>query len=379
MPRTSKGFFSRQSKASATKSDIIVDYAVKWARIMAPLAAARDEPIRYMDLYAGPGVYDDGSESTPIRFVRAAVDEPFADRLACWFNDADHTHIRRLRDRVRSIPGAARLNLSFTSEQVGRYMAHQFATEYVMPPTFTFIDPFGYRGLTNRLIQGALREFGCEVVFFFNYQRINAAIDNSTVAHHMEQLFDENPGVLRARLEGLSPPQRNDEVARILEETLCDRGYARHVLPFTFFKGDQVSHRIIFATKRDEGAIIMKEVMAAADGCKWLNGTPLYAYQEHTQGDLFEVIENPVERVADDLAQALAGQTLTVREAYVRHLLRTRYLQQHCKEALLTLEDTGVVQVDVPRDRRPTRSGKPTLGDDHFVRFSANPFAGRPS
>jgi hypothetical protein len=70
---------------------------------------------------------------------------------------------------------------------------------------------------------------------------------------------------------------------------------------------------------------------------------------------------------------------VTVREAYIRHLLRTRYLQEHCKEALMTLEAAGVVKVDVGRDRRPTRNGKPTLGEDHVVTFAANPFAGRAS
>jgi three-Cys-motif partner protein len=369
-------FFSHQTPASETKSDIIVEYALRWGRIMARLAAGRDEHIRYVDLYAGPGVYDDGAESTPVRFVRAATRERFADRLCCWFNDSDQAYIERLERRIRAIPGADRLRMTFTSEQVGGHIAHEFATHHNMPPTFTFIDPCGYRGLTNRLIQGALRPFGCEVVFFFNYRRINAAIDNSTVEHHVEQLFDEDPLVLRRRLAGLSPAQRNDEVARMLEETLCQRGYAQHVLPFTFFDGDQVSHRIVFATKQDEGAIIMKEVMAAADGCKWLNGMPLYAYQGWTQADLFDVIPDPVEAAANILAQDLAGQTMTVRDAYVRRLLRTRYLQQHSRDALLRLEEAGVVQVDVPRAMRPIQKGKPTLGDDRVVTFSANPFQG---
>jgi hypothetical protein len=38
-----------------------------------------------------------------------------------------------------------------------------------LPPTLSFLDPFGYKGLSNRLIQAYLKDFGCECIFFFNY------------------------------------------------------------------------------------------------------------------------------------------------------------------------------------------------------------------
>ena len=36
-------------------------------------------------------------------------------------------------------------------------------------PTLCFIDPFGYKGLSLRLINAVLKDFGCECLFFFNY------------------------------------------------------------------------------------------------------------------------------------------------------------------------------------------------------------------
>jgi hypothetical protein len=38
-------------------------------------------------------------------------------------------------------------------------------TEYL----HTALDPFGYVGLTRELMQAILKDWGCEIAFYFNY------------------------------------------------------------------------------------------------------------------------------------------------------------------------------------------------------------------
>ena len=55
--------------------------------------------------------------------------------------------------------------------------------------TFSFIDPFGYKGLSRGIVQRVVRDWGCDCVFFFNYARINAGLSNDAVRRHMDALF----------------------------------------------------------------------------------------------------------------------------------------------------------------------------------------------
>ncbi len=48
-------------------------------------------------------------------------------------------------------------------------------------PTFFFVDPWGYKGLSLRLINSVLKNWGCDCIFFFNYTRINMGLENELV------------------------------------------------------------------------------------------------------------------------------------------------------------------------------------------------------
>ena len=54
-----------------------------------------------------------------------------------------------------------------------------------------FVDPWGYKGLSLRLINSVLKDWACECIFFFNYNRINMGLGNDAVKEHMDALFGE--------------------------------------------------------------------------------------------------------------------------------------------------------------------------------------------
>jgi three-Cys-motif partner protein len=56
--------------------------------------------------------------------------------------------------------------------------AARYFNETKLIPSFSFIDPFGYKGLSLNIIKGVIKDWGCDCVFFFNYNRINAGIGN---------------------------------------------------------------------------------------------------------------------------------------------------------------------------------------------------------
>src|SRR5262249_12268711 len=131
-------------------------------------------------------------------------------------------------------------------------------------PTLLFVDPWGYKGLSVALIASVLRNWGCDCIFFFNYNRINPGLSNSTVQAHMRDLFgEEHFIVIRERIKGLRPEERESLIVEELSQALKASG-ANFVLPFTFRSksGERTSHYLIFCSKHFKGYEIMKEIMA---------------------------------------------------------------------------------------------------------------------
>ena len=85
----SDNFFTEQKEQSLVKATIVEKYFVAWAKIMT--SVVRDLPpdkqkIAYVDLFAGPGCYKDGSKSTPIKILEKAIADPnFAKMLLTLF------------------------------------------------------------------------------------------------------------------------------------------------------------------------------------------------------------------------------------------------------------------------------------------------------
>ena len=72
--------------------------------------------------------------------------------------------------------------------------------ENKLVPTLFFVDPWGYKGMTLRLINSVLKDWGCDCCFFFNYSRVNAGLGNDAVEKHMDALFgSERASSLRQR------------------------------------------------------------------------------------------------------------------------------------------------------------------------------------
>ena len=90
-------FFDESSEQSIIKAAIVRDYFWAWAKVI--LGATKDNKdakIAYIDLFAGPGRYKDGTKSTPLLVLETAIsDLKMRERLVTIFNDATqiiHVH-----------------------------------------------------------------------------------------------------------------------------------------------------------------------------------------------------------------------------------------------------------------------------------------------
>jgi three-Cys-motif partner protein len=230
-------FFEEQDQRSVIKTLLVERYFRAWAKIVQPHSRGLHKQIVYLDLFAGPGRYEDGSASTPIQLINHAISDPkLRNHLVTMFTD------------IAALPGITALKYQpeVWNDEVGSALIEEIRKAQLVPTLF-FIDPWGYKGLSLDLIGQTIKGWGSDCIFFFNYNRINPGLTNSAVHTRMTDLFGgERLALLQGRVATLSPTEREEVIIRELSEALRDVG-GQFVLPFQFklAKGTRTSHYII--------------------------------------------------------------------------------------------------------------------------------------
>jgi three-Cys-motif partner protein len=364
-------FFNEQTEQSLVKATIVSKYFDIWATVIISTQKRYSDRssgrIAYIDLFAGPGRYDDGTQSTPIKILKNAIKKPdIRDRLVTLFNDKNEGNSRSLEKAIKELPGVETLKYKpqVENEEVGEGIVKMFE-DMSLVPTLFFVDPWGYKGLSLRLVNSVLKDWGCDCILFFNYNRINMGLSNPMVKEHMDALFgEEQADALRPTLDGLSPSKRE---VMIVEE-LCQsiKSYEnRYTLPFTFkdARGRRTSHHLIFISKKFRGYEIMKDIMARESSSQ-TQGVPSFEYNPADflpkQCLLFQ-LSRPIHDLKEMLLKEFAGQTLTMREIYKQHNIDTPYIKKNYKNVLWELEQEGKITAGSHR--------KGTFGDSVMATF----------
>ncbi|MPN03124.1 hypothetical protein SDC9_150347 [bioreactor metagenome] len=281
--------------------------------------------------------------------LRYSISEPLIrDRIKILFNDMDQANVQSLKNMVDSFPGIEKLKYKpqIENSEVNEKVCTEFENIKLIP-TFSFVDPWGYKGLSLRLINSVLKDWGCDSVFFFNYSRISMGIMNDAVLPHMEALFGKKRiAELRERL----PKENPEKKELIIVENLCNalREYGhRYVLPFRFksCNSDRISHHLIFVTKHFKGYDIMKSIMAdESSDCDEGIGSFEYnpASSMPKQSLLFQ-LSRPFEDLKGIILDDYRGRTILMKELYQEHSIDKPFTRKNYKDALLQLEKEGKI------------------------------------
>jgi three-Cys-motif partner protein len=376
---TQNNFFAEPREQSLIKARIVEKYFWAWAKVMIgqmKKKSPEEQKIAYIDLLAGTGIYQDGSKSTPVKVLEKALsDSIMKNILVSIFNDADQNHVKSLKEAIKSIPNIESLKYTpkILNLTVGEEIA-RFFSEKKLIPTLFFIDPFGYKGLSLKLIGSVLQNWGCDCIFFFNFNRINMDVNhpNSSIQEHINALFGENRAQkLREQIQGLKPQDRELTIVENICEALKEIG-GEYPLPFRFKdeRGTRTSHHLIFVTKHIRGYEIMKEIMAK-ESSEQTQGVASFEYNPATsqQPLLFE-FARPLDDLESMLLERFAGKTMTMKEVYEQHHVGRSYISKNYKDALGNLESQGKISADPPASKRPKRKGEITFADKVKVTFS---------
>jgi three-Cys-motif partner protein len=347
---STKTFFDDQKEQSAVKSTIVSKYFWAWTKVITSVQNKydrHDKRIAYIDLFAGPGRYEDNTKSTPLLVLEKAIeDQVMAERLVTFFNDRDPKNVQSLQKTIHNLPGIEKLKHQPGIEniEISSALAEKFK-QMKLIPTLLFVDPWGYKGLSLNLIDSVLKNWGCDCVFFFNYNRINMGLNNSIVKEHMNALFGEKrANELRTKLLPLSPHERELTIVEELGQAFQVMGY-KFVLPFRFKndEGTRTSHHLIFVSKEFLGYDIMKGIMANASSST-TQGVASFEYNpaDKRMPFLFE-LARPIDELAEILLRDFAGKVLSVEQIYKQHSIGKPYVLKNYKQILKRLELEGKI------------------------------------
>lgn len=359
-------FFDESTEQSQVKAEIVEKYFDAWAGIVigtqkrSRTSGKTDNRICYVDLFAGPGRYKDGAISTPLRVLSKAVSKPdYCERLVTIFNDKDETSTRTLEQEIMRVPGIDLLRHKPTiwNQEVGDRIAADFERINTIP-LLAFVDPWGYKGLSLRLVNAFLKNWGCDCIFFFNYSRINPGLSNPFVREHMEALFGaERVESLSEKLRAMTSAQREATIVEELANALKEHGGGRprYVLPFCFKKasGKRTSHHLILVTKHFKGYEVMKEIMAKASSSQE-DGVPSFTFCPATgpEQPLLFKLNQPLKDLRRSLLAEFAGQTISMRKLYEKHSVGRPYISKNYKEVLVEMEKEGAIKTKGRKSKR---------------------------
>lgn len=368
-----KKFFEERTDQSEIKARIVQKYFKVWASVVKAAARQHGGRIAYIDLYAGPGRYEDGSASTPLMVLETAIaDSDLREMLVTMFNDGNADLSATLKNEIAALKGIETLKHppAVYNTAVGAEVEARFANLKLIP-TFSFFDPWGYKGLSLGIVRALIKDWGCDCVFFFNYNRINAGISNRAVDEHMDALFGKTRAdKLRVAVAKLSPAKREALILEELASAIRELG-GTYVLPFKFknSSGARLSHCLVFVSKHVRGYEIMKQIMAQESSTAD-QGVPSFVYSpaDETTPLLFS-LSRPLDALEGQLLNTFAGKSLPMKKIYEQHHVDTPYIDRNYKGALRNLEAAGKITADPPAEKRRQRGGVVTFADAVVVNF----------
>ena len=353
-------FFKTQTPSSRIKASIVAEYFPRYCRI---LLKSGQKEIRYMDLFAGPGIYQDGSHSTPLLIAKAcADDETLRTKVNLIFNDNAYSDVLKENFLAHYPNGTFTKDPRFGNKTVGEdpkiydYLTRP-AQKTNPTPTLLFFDPWGYKGVDTLALSKFLSHWGNEIFLFVNIKRINAAIVNDKFDDLMKALFPTSiEDIRKDRKYKATAPERltliMDNLANEFKKAV---GSSLYHCAFKFQEEDShtTSHFIIHFTKHAKGYELVKQIYYDFDNIgASLEKAGVYTFdaKKMDAAEGFNFGDTNVEDLSAALEQKYKGRELSARKLFDEHQHTGDYCGSHYVKTFRDMVDKGKISVKFTDD-----------------------------
>ncbi len=348
------------------KHKILAEYLCAWMPIMTK--RFQRGPLRYIDAFAGPGAYTDGSPGSPIIALKVALGwrrEPFARPIDATFVEQDAERHALLTDALRRLADehGQSPNVRWQAPVLGdgETVLRQMLDRPGFGPALVFLDQFGYSQVSMDLIGAIIRCPSSEVFAFLNWRDMNRWMNDPNKAPGITRAFggDEWRTVFE-----LPESKRQAGMLAAYETALEKKAGVRYRCRFDMRdKNDKLLYWLFFCSSSPRGLEEMKRAMWKVDE------TGQFHFSDRHAGQPFLLKGFTQEWLAGALFDQFDGQELTVRAIFEHVLVHTPCYQYNT--ALGHLERSGDAAMVNPPEKRRRGSFAKYLDDENVrVRFA---------
>jgi len=349
-------FYNKQTDSSRIKANIVAKYFPSYCRI---IDRAKQSKIIYLDLFSGPGIYRDGSLSTPILIANEiAADTNLSQKVQFMFND--NTYIDELKGNFEKlyVKNTFNYDIRFGNKTVGQdEKIKKFLIKKHEPrnphPTLLFFDPWGYKGIDTKQLAMFLENWGNEIFLFVNIKRIHAAIQNKKFDLIMNQLFPTSIDELRKERRYTASVHKR---LSLITENIANE-FNKHVphglfhSSFKFQEEDSVatSHYIIHFTKHSKGYELVKQIYYDFDNIgSSLEREGVYTFDakrmKYDKGNSLEFDDVYLSELSNQLLNEFKGREISAETLFSFHNTKTKYCGTHYAKTLRYMVDKQMIE-----------------------------------
>lgn len=312
------------------KHDILIRYLQAWFPILGQSAFPT---VIYIDGFAGPGSYSNGAPGSPLLALRAALEhqERIRANVHFYFVERNAERAATLQEVIADLTLPSRFIVNVKS---GLTFEEAFSsirqTHRPLPPTFAFIDPFGWTGVPFEVISEILSFPSCEVMVTFMYEEVNRFISLKSQQNNFDRFFGTSDW---RRIFNMSDPQsRNVFLHGLYLTQLKAQGRVKYVRSFEMRNARDVTDYFLFyATNSLLGLKKMKASMWRVDESGEFTFSDA---TDRNQLTLFEAAPQ-FSLLSDAIRSEFSGRMATVREIEQYVLERTPFRETHYKTQVL--------------------------------------------
>jgi three-Cys-motif partner protein len=340
---------------TAAKHQLLRGYLNAWLPIMGRSGGS----MLIVDGFAGPGTYEDGEPGSPLVMLQTFLDH---DDRANWteakfafaFIEKDGPRVAALEREVAKVRLPSNASLQVVHGEFDREIGEVLDTMpqgYALPPSFIFIDPFGWTGHGLELSSRILEFPKCEVLVYVPFPWIARFVDDNNVRGSLDNLFGDDGWLPARKLE-----DGRDRV-QFLHDLFLERlaSYAGLARSFEFRISGRGwnGYHLFFGTGHLTGLDRMKRAMWRLDpvaGAK---------FADSTGGQLTLFDQSPdLSPLRAAIEENFRHREFTIEEAERFTLLETPYHpKMHLKKGVLkSLEEEGILHA---RHRTKARTYPP--------------------
>lgn len=303
----------------------------------------------FFDGFAGPGVYADDEPGSPTIALTALLDHQHLAKMSSTefvfvFNEMDgkrHAELERVVAELQASrqpwPSNVKIQVSNAGFQTLARSILQNLGPGKLAPTFTFLDPFGYKDVPINLVAEFVKFNRSELFIYFDFNSANRFGTAGVVDEHFTSLYgtDEYKNAPADQTAGRKEYLR-DLYKRQLEQ-VADFQYVRH---FEMVNASgHTGNYMFFCTRSKVGLQKMKEVMWRVDPVSGNRFTDVNAGQT----PLFnhEVDTDPLKKA---LQEKFAGRTVSIEDIIDFTVIETAFAASHVKKRTLKpMQEAGAI------------------------------------